>query len=1016
MIPVSLSLRNFMSYGEDVPPLDFSQFSIACLTGQNGHGKSAILDAITWALWGEARKAVGARKPDEGLLRIGASEMQVEFTFDLEGDRFRVARGWRRTGRSGRSSLELQVYQPEQDEYVTLTGSSQSETQQKINQFLRMDYQTFINSAFLLQGRADEFTQKNASERKRILSDILGLGKYDELAALAREQHNLVRDQLLQQEAELNLLQREAAQGERWQQQLQEAEDVIWAAQADLNQLEEDRERLQEEISRLQAEEARGQELARQLRQRQQEQRQLEEQLQRLTEALEHDADLLRQQAAITAEYARLQEVEALRSEMTARLQRVRQLEQEISQLTGQISAARMAMEHDLQIAAQQQRQLLAEARQLGQVMEQKEQILARQARQQQLAAALARLEKQRQQVDEISRQERQLQASVEKEEALLQAEVRNLARSLQEAERQLQQLPRLRQQQEQQQARLLELQAAGDELERVREAGSQQALLLQQLETEAERLAAEQQEVAEKLSLLGQSEAADCPLCQHPLEPERQAELAAEYRAQEQALVQAARGVTQRQEQATRERDRLRRRYLALNRQVKELPGLQQQAAAGAAAVEQLLRLQEASEQQQTQLRQLQQRLRQGDYAHAERQQLRELEEQRQQIGYDPQLQAAVEKELQEYGQLPVQLHQLQTAQRRLGEIGVEAAELAEREAGLRQQLEQGEYAAAEQERRRALQAALEAVAYDGQQHRALDEEWTRLQPGGQRYRQLLVAQERAASLNQQLNAGRARQAALAAEIGRLQQEIQTLQTALQELEPLRQRLQQIGAELDAIRRRQQQAIGRKVEAESGLLRSRQAQARQEVLQQQAAQLQRERRIYERLTVAFGKDGIPALIIENAIPEIEELANEILERLSGGKARVTIEPLRDKKSGGTKETLEIKISDEMGTRDYELFSGGEAFRTDFAIRIALSKLLARRAGTRLQTLVIDEGFGTQDAEGLQNMVEAIQAVREDFEKILVVTHLDALRDAFPVRIEVTKYPEVGSRWRIVHL
>ena len=47
-------------------------------------------------------------------------------------------------------------------------------------------------------------------------------------------------------------------------------------------------------------------------------------------------------------------------------------------------------------------------------------------------------------------------------------------------------------------------------------------------------------------------------------------------------------------------------------------------------------------------------------------------------------------------------------------------------------------------------------------------------------------------------------------------------------------------------------------------------------------------------------------------------------------------------------------------------FSGGEAFRVDFALRIAISSLLARRAGTSLQTLIVDEGFGSQDAEGLQ--------------------------------------------------
>ncbi len=68
--------------------------------------------------------------------------------------------------------------------------------------------------------------------------------------------------------------------------------------------------------------------------------------------------------------------------------------------------------------------------------------------------------------------------------------------------------------------------------------------------------------------------------------------------------------------------------------------------------------------------------------------------------------------------------------------------------------------------------------------------------------------------------------------------------------------------------------------------------------------------------------------------------------------------------------------------------------------------MLAQRAGARLQTLVIDEGFGSQDAEGRQRLIEAINLVAKDFSKILVITHIDELKDAFPNRIEVEKTPE----------
>jgi exonuclease SbcC len=166
----------------------------------------------------------------------------------------------------------------------------------------------------------------------------------------------------------------------------------------------------------------------------------------------------------------------------------------------------------------------------------------------------------------------------------------------------------------------------------------------------------------------------------------------------------------------------------------------------------------------------------------------------------------------------------------------------------------------------------------------------------------------------------------------------------------------------------------------------------------------------------AFGKDGVPALLIEQALPEIETRANELLDRLSGGNMSVRFDTqvaFKDKKREDMKETLDIIISDGAGRRDYELYSGGEAFRVNFAIRLALSELLAKRAGARLQTLVIDEGFGSQDALGRQHLIEAINLVKKDFAKVLVITHIDELKEVFPNRLEVEK-TERGSTVRVI--
>ena len=146
-------------------------------------------------------------------------------------------------------------------------------------------------------------------------------------------------------------------------------------------------------------------------------------------------------------------------------------------------------------------------------------------------------------------------------------------------------------------------------------------------------------------------------------------------------------------------------------------------------------------------------------------------------------------------------------------------------------------------------------------------------------------------------------------------------------------------------------------------------------------------------------------MLIETVVPRLEEEANLLLGRMTDNRTYLRLETQRDRRSGKGEpiETLEIQVNDDVGPRSYEMYSGGEAFRVNLALRIALSKVLAQRMGAPLPTLFIDEGFGTQDAVGRERILDVIAAIQDDFDKIIVITHLDDLKDAFPVRIEVQK-------------
>ena len=183
----------------------------------------------------------------------------------------------------------------------------------------------------------------------------------------------------------------------------------------------------------------------------------------------------------------------------------------------------------------------------------------------------------------------------------------------------------------------------------------------------------------------------------------------------------------------------------------------------------------------------------------------------------------------------------------------------------------------------------------------------------------------------------------------------------------------------------------------------------RRESLNEDRAQLAQLIQRLKLLEKACGRDGVQALLIEQALPEIEDHANQLLDKLTNGDMRVTFETQRALKSReGLAETLDIRIIDSAGERPYTQLQRGRTIPSQLRHPLALSQILAQRAGARLQTLVIDEGFGSQDPSGRQRLVEAINAIADNFQRILVITHIDELRDAFPARIEVEK-SAIGS-------
>ena len=167
-------------------------------------------------------------------------------------------------------------------------------------------------------------------------------------------------------------------------------------------------------------------------------------------------------------------------------------------------------------------------------------------------------------------------------------------------------------------------------------------------------------------------------------------------------------------------------------------------------------------------------------------------------------------------------------------------------------------------------------------------------------------------------------------------------------------------------------------------------------------------------VTLAQAYADIPQLVVETVVPDIEDQANRLLARVSQTGLSISIRTQRVLKSEKDRlaETLDLVVRDAVGERPYETLSGGERFRVDLALRFALAAVLSARAGVALETLVVDEGFGSLDAPGIAAFTSTLSVMAEMVGLCLVISHVPEMADSLARRLVVSKGADGSvSRW-----
>ncbi|RMH54805.1 MAG: SMC family ATPase, partial [Bacteroidetes bacterium] len=577
MVPVELRLTNFLSYGTAAPPLDFEQFHVACLSGRNGQGKSALLDAITWALWGEGRKSSDNRKPDADLIRIGAQRMQVEFVFDLEGERYRVVRAYTESasGKTSRPELEFHVYEAGTGQYRPLTAGSLRETQAQIDRVLGIDYETFINSSFLLQGRSDEFTKKRPSERKQILARILNLGKYDRLADRARQREREAAERVQRAEAEIERLKAALEPEASWRAEEAAVREQIEAAGARLEGARQAETGLAEQLATLEARAREAEGVRTALRKLDEERAAREADARTLQQRIEQAEALLARSEQIQRDYDRYEALTRERDDLHTRGELYRGFDAQLSQKEADLKDRRTELEKQIdrfRHTLETHRAALSEAiARLGQREPVRAEVkAAREARDR-----LGALEDVRRRREALEQRRQQCQSRLIEAESQLKGRLQSLQGQI---EREVAHLPdreALERECDRLERAAAERADVESRLERTTQEGQQIREAMEKLRGQIESREEEQARLQEDLDRLHRVDV--CPTCGSDLTGPHRAEVAARLQGQIDAIAEAVASMRQALERRAAERLRLREAYQTLKARLAQLEGVRE-------------------------------------------------------------------------------------------------------------------------------------------------------------------------------------------------------------------------------------------------------------------------------------------------------------------------------------------------------------------------------------------------------------------------------------------------------
>ena len=837
-----------MCYRGNVPTLSLESIHVACLSGNNGHGKTALLDSITWALWGKSR----ARTQEE-LIHQGQRNMRVELEFMAQDQRYKVTRIYGKTNRSSTGKTELNLSVLLGTDYTSIMGNTIRDTESQIIDIVKMDYETFISTSYLMQGDSSHFTKSKPTERKKILADVLELTYYDRLETLAKTKSRNLKTKIDSNKAIIEIRSQDVSIKETIINDLTEASLSIEKLTPQLEKKSQQLSKLHKQEIELTSLITESGNIASSIQLAKAEVIRFDDQKAKQEKEIKHLQEILSQSEQITNKQNLLKELRIESADLSKSLLKTRDLE-----------SRRIELQHIIDLENQK---LDTRASSIQGVIDN------------QLKPSIKEIPDL---IDQIEKSKVHSKYLAEKSQLFAQK---------------------------------------SSESEKISDQ-------IRKIELENKSLLAQMDKTRKSFDQLEGSQAI-CPLCTTPLSP--------------------------------MDRDHVRNEYMKQGKEsshkFKHNIEIIQKLNKDKATLN--ISLQESKEQ----------------------------------------LDKSILSNERKIATLNTRLNECEKSSNELCKLNNDLESLQET-------LRNNSHSTEQQKEIKQLSKKLNEIDYNPRRHNEVEKEIEDLTPFSELAGSLYTAEENLRHLKTSLSGNICAINKINNNIDKWQLELNTITEKVKLYSNTQNDINTCKNEINQFQEilSSNQFIRQKATLDLKNIATLENEI--DLMASDVKTASEEANIYDELSAAFGKNGIQALMIERAVPQIQETANQLLTQLTDNRLSVKLELHEgriDRLTGVRSEELYINISDEIGTRSYETFSGGEAFRIDFAIRIALSKLLSARSGAPLPILFIDEGFGSQDSFGQERLIEAIQSIQGEFEKIIVITHIDQMKEQFEDTIEVVK-------------